>query len=351
MSIERFDQWLDMNGPVAVVVREDLEPVQGKDSVFFPPTFAPPEGSKEAPSYVIDEVGDSKASVRVVLVDTVGSQANRMEPLFKHAPYSELVPKAVVKIGQREIDLLDTGHRAADAVIRFSDKWQELREAFLSIREKRDASKLAKLAPTSLVFGVWDSRDTQVKLPRIVGATIRAYDVAKLTRSAQFFAATEKNETEGLASQEYLSAVGLSDAPAGRTDGGVLSRGGIRREAVLNLVALRALAGADADATCKLQRYVLGLAVVALLARAERFLRVGCLLVPAGGESQAKVVDRTGRRDPIAVSEDEALIFAKTAADDFGVGAAWTANFDRESVKKSSEKKEEEKAKKPKKAK
>ena len=56
-----------------------------------------------------------------MLVDSVGAQANRLEPLFKQPPYSELVPKATVRIGEREVDLLDAGHRAADAVVRFSD--------------------------------------------------------------------------------------------------------------------------------------------------------------------------------------------------------------------------------------
>jgi CRISPR-associated protein Csb1 len=341
------DSWLDMMGPVALVMREELEPVPGRQSVFFPPTFAPPEGSKDAPGYVIDQTDNGK----VALVDTVGSQANRMEPLFKIAPYSELVPKASVQIGEREIDLLEAGHRAADAVVRYSDKWSDLRSAFLAVRDKRDATALAKLAPTSLVFGVWDSRDTQVKLPRIVGSTIRAYGIEKLTRSAQFFAATEKEETDGLGSQDFLSAAGLDDAPAGRTDGGVIACGGIRREAVLNLIALRALAGANGD-TPKLQRYILGLALVALLAPADRFLREGCLLVPAEGKpAELKLVERSGKRSDLETTDKEALAFAKSAAADFGVGSAWKATFDKDAVKKAADKKKDEKAKKAAKAK
>jgi len=338
MSIEKFDPWLEVNGPVAVVIREELEPVMGTDAVFFPPTFAPPEGSKEAPGYLIDETSSGK----VALVDTVGAQANRIEPIFKHEPYSRLVPKAMIQIGERQVDLLDAGHRAADAVVRFSDKWIVLKEAFLAIRDKRDATKLAKLAPTSLVFGVWDSRDTQVKLPRLVGSTIRAYKVEKLTRSAQFFAATEKEDIQDLASQDFLSAVGLDDAPSGRTDGGVIAQGGIRREAVLNLVALRALTGPDANASRRLQQYVLGLALVALLARSEKFLRQGCLLVPKDGmQAEAKVVDRTGGRNPLDVTDESALAFAREAARDFGVGEPWTATFDKDAVKKASDKKDD----------
>src|SRR4051812_552684 len=101
MTSDKFDSWLGPDGPVAVIVREDLQPVLGDDSVLFPPTFAPPEGSNEAPSYVIDEIGDGK----VALVDTVGSQANRMEPMFKALPYSELVPAAKIVIGEREVNL------------------------------------------------------------------------------------------------------------------------------------------------------------------------------------------------------------------------------------------------------
>jgi CRISPR-associated protein Csb1 len=129
----------------------------------------------------------------------------------------------------------------------------------------------------------------------------------------------------------------------------VIAQGGIRREAVLNLVALRALTGPDAIMSRKLQRYVLGLALVALLARSEKFLRQGCLLVPRNGmPADANVVDRTGVRNPLAVTEESALAFALEAATDFGVGEPWAATFDKDAVKKASEKKKDDKAKKAK---
>ena len=53
----------------------------------------------------------------------------------------------------------------------------EAQKAFKLFLDTGDASALAKLAPTSLVFGVWDSRDTQAKLPRLVQSVIRAWDV------------------------------------------------------------------------------------------------------------------------------------------------------------------------------
>jgi len=225
--LERYDCWLASDGPVAVVVREPLEAVQGQEGVVFPPTFAPP-AKGEVPSYVIDETTTGKTA----LLDTVGSQANRLEPMFKQPPCSELVPRALIRIGEREVNLLDAGHRAADAVVRFSTNSAALAAAFRDVAERGDATKLAKLAPTSLLFGVWDSRGTQVKLPRLIGSTVRAYCVEPLTRAAQFFSAFEKDETEELGyNQDFLSEQGFSDAPAGRGPGGVIARGGIRRAA------------------------------------------------------------------------------------------------------------------------
>jgi CRISPR-associated protein Csb1 len=76
--LEMFDMWLAPDGPVAVTMREPLEPVLGKGAVIFPPTFAPP-AKGDPPNYVIDETSQGKTAI----IDTVGSQANRLEPLFK----------------------------------------------------------------------------------------------------------------------------------------------------------------------------------------------------------------------------------------------------------------------------
>ncbi len=326
---EQYDAWLALNGPVAISFKEPLEAVQGADGVIFPPTFAP-FSKEEAPSYVIDETADGK----IAMVDTVGSQANRIEPMFKEDPYSTLVPKAIVRVGQREVFLLDAGHRAADALVRFSTKREELAAAFRDISESGNATKLAKLAPTSLIFGVWDSRGSNVKLPRLVGSSVRAYGVERLSRAAQFFSAFEKEETEALGyGREFLSSQGLSDAPAGKTLGGVIARKGIFREALLNLVALRAISGGSAESTRVLQRYALGLSLVALTAPFQSYLREGCLLVNAAGQPATRqTVLRDGSRESFTMDASGALGYAQAAAKDFGVGADWEADFETEAV-------------------
>jgi CRISPR-associated protein Csb1 len=329
----QFDAWLSSDGPVALTITEPLEPAIGENSVFFPPTFAAPEGSEGKPDYVIDDN-------HTCLVDSVGSQANRLEPIFKRPELSALIPRFTVKVGDRTVDILDASHRAADAVVRLSDQWDKLRQAFLAYRDEGDAQQLAKIAPTSLVFGAWDSRDTGAKIPRLVESTIRAYGVERHTRSAQYFAVLEKEEINdlGLADlgQKELSNQGLSDSPTGRAVGGVTARGGILREGLLNLVALRSIGACngDGEATRRVQRYVLGLAIVAFIAPAQLYLRQGCLLVASAKEqSQKKIVWRTGKREDFEFSESQALEFARLAAQEFGVGPVIEAVFGPERAK------------------
>ncbi len=139
--------------------------------------------------------------------------------------------------------------------------------------------KMAKIAPTSLVFGVWDSRDTQAKLPRLVSSTIRAFDVKRLRRSAQFNPATQYitdkllEETTDVAIEKSFAERGFVHVPATGSHGGVIAMSGIRRDATLSLAALRLLAaGKDQDQTSALRRYVLGLSLVALTALASTHL-------------------------------------------------------------------------------
>ena len=121
--------------------------------------------------------------------------------------------------------------------MRCSGFQQELQDAFKAVL-KGNSEPLAKIAPTSLVFGVWDSRDTQAKLPRLVASTIRAYDVRKLTRSAQYVPAARYADAGLLdlpvdkAAKDAYSVRGFLDVPATGTPGGVIADGGIRREAV-----------------------------------------------------------------------------------------------------------------------
>jgi len=185
--ITKYDTWLNDAGPAALVLREHLMPVEGLDGVLFPATFAASEDKTFRGGYNVDRFSDGS---NVCLIDSVGSQANRIEPLFMKKDYAGLVPQIVVKANSKKVNLLEAGHRAGDAIVRCSELQKDLQDAFKAVLNG-NAKPLATIAPTSLVFGVWDSRDTQAKLPRLVDSKIRAFNVRELTRSAQYVPAAE----------------------------------------------------------------------------------------------------------------------------------------------------------------
>ena len=232
IKIDQFDSWVRDDGPAALVFHRTLLPVEGKEAWIFPPTFAQSESADDEDegsggNYQIDELPNDPRR-NVCLIDSVGSQANRIEPVFKQGRYAALVPQWVVTMKNGDtVNLLDAGHRAADAVVRFSKNLgPQLWAAFEDVKKNRDCSALARLAPTSLVFGVWDSRATGVKIQRIVRSTIRAYDVTKAKRSAIYQPAYDytgngaidlKHDT-GSGKSNPLSQEGFKHSPAtGRT--------------------------------------------------------------------------------------------------------------------------------------
>jgi CRISPR-associated protein Csb1 len=342
-----FHSWAeDLRGPVALTLRQKLLPVEGEGGVIFPATFA-------GIGYNIDTLGDG---TKVAQIDSVGSQANRMEPLFRRSPpgrpenpLAELVPQVEIRLGnEKTVSVLDAGHRLGDAIVRASELSDEAQSAFRTFLDAGDAGPIAKLAPTSLVFGAWDSRDTQAKLPRVVSSVIRAWDVDELTRSAQYTPAADYAQLQVFSAEEGAKATndaksplaqrGFVHVPAVASHGGVVARGGVWRDVTVNLVALRQLGGENGEA---LRAYVLGLALVAATEPQDGFLRQGCLLTPdPGAPGGWQEVARNGRRRPVALTEEIALAFARSAARRFGVGPSKTVSFDTAKAKKDVTKKE-----------
>ena len=176
----------DRDGSVALHLRQPLLPVEGPGSAIFPPTYADSPLNQRDFGYNVDELSDG---TRIAMIDSVGSQANRMESVFLPAtagepenPRAGLVPQIDIAYGnEKSVSILKAGHRLGDAVIRSTALEARAREAFEAFLDRNDAVPIAKLAPTSLVFGAWDSRGTLAKVPRIVQSTIRAEDIDVLT--------------------------------------------------------------------------------------------------------------------------------------------------------------------------
>jgi CRISPR-associated protein Csb1 len=344
VTTDLADSWADdPQGPVALTLRQKLQPVEGEGSVIFPPTYAMSDGKSP---YNIDELADG---TKVATIDSVGAQANRMEPLFKAArtgqpenPLASLVPQIDIAYGnEKSVSILEAGHRLGDAVVRSSDLKDDAKAAFSLLLDTGDATALAKLSPTSLVFGVWDSRDTQAKLPRLVQSVIRAWDVSPLTRSAQYVPAIDYAELGVISEADQEKAEGKPDndlakrgfvhVPATGAHGGVVARGSIERSVTVNLVALRRLDGENGPA---LRRYILGLALVAATAPLDGFLRAGCLLVPdETAAAEWLVVARDGKKTAVELTPAAALDYANAAAAAFGVGANRRVTFSKELAK------------------
>ncbi len=132
--------------------------------------------------------------------------------------------------------------------------------------------------------------------------------------------------------------MGLTHVPAVMTHGGIVASGGIRRDAVLNLVPLRALGSTSGktEDDVKLRRYILGLCLVAFTAPQDTFLREGCQLVPIEGNSaEWSLVKHDGKRNTFDITHTKALDFANAAAEDFKVEQEpHHAKFDRDLARK-----------------
>ncbi len=347
-----YTDWLTEAGPVAIIIKQPLAPVDDEDPVIFPPTYPmttfksrvhtirdgdyrvsvelPPDPKAEKnernedqkPGYNIDRFPDGTNSCEI---DSPQSQSNRIEPRFKRIREGKLVPQIAIKAGNETVNLLDAGHRAADAVVRMCSLADKFHSAFVAAKS-RNYFELAKYAPTSLVFGVWDSRSTYEKRQRVLKAHIRATNVQERTRSAQYTPAVDyvsagaiaEEVDSGRGESNNLSAEGMKHALSTQTVGGVALTSGSKlvRTVNVNLAAIRELRGENDEQSTVLQAYILGLALVAASADPDLNLREGCNLRFKGQES-AKLVYRCKVDEPLALAQKEIEDFAEAAAKEF----------------------------------
>lgn len=349
--LNKYDDLLKEDGPAAIVMKQWLLPVG--DEVIFPPTYANPSQKKgDPPIYNIDRFENRSLCV----IDSIPSQANRIEPAFETIADGKLVPQVIIKVEKtdEEVNLLSAGHRAADAIVRFSSLGPEIEKAFQA-RLKGDSLALARLAPTSLVFGMWDSRGVGLKVPRLLNAIIRAYNVDQHTRSAQYVPAIHDYAAAGVAAEsgetglKKLADQGMAAVPATAMLGGVTVHSGICREASINLCTLRDISTSDGAQKKKLQRYILGLSLVALTYFDGKTLnlRQGCQLVGDKEKPATRVLvfaDGTDKR--FEITRDDAITYAQAAAKEFGViSERREARFDPKLAKEALKKAKKEESK------
>lgn len=168
-----LDKLVELNDMVAKDAalrrRQRLQPVGGKGDKIFPPTY-PGEGRNAQPRHVYERRRLNGADIWCVLIDSVQSQANRLEESLLAAisdgvriPYVEVDFTEAKLDGISKITSLDAPHRVYDAILRDSqcndgtrfmesDVGQRLAKA-----KAADASALLETSPTALLFGAWHS--------------------------------------------------------------------------------------------------------------------------------------------------------------------------------------------------
>jgi CRISPR-associated protein Csb1 len=169
----------------------------------------------------------------------------------------------------------------------------------------------------------------------LVASTIRAFDVKRLTRSAQYNPATDYigdkllEDTADSKLKDAYAERGFVHVPATGSHGGVIATGEIRRDATLSLAALRLLTvGSDTEKTLTLRRYVLGLSLVAFMSNASTYLRQGCNLVPSEKPRVFNLVHSDGKREAQRLTAADALKYASAAAEAFGIEKGKEVAFD-----------------------
>jgi len=155
---------------VAIRVHQRLQPAGGPGDKIFPPTYATGDNKLK---YAGETRRIDGKDVPSVLLDSVASQANRMEEALLSAWEEKKLDFPVIGVDfSGDPDLVDLGsvtslqapHRIADAILRDSTSmdgktlFRDLPEgrAFTEATTK-NATAVYKLCPTALVFGVWDS--------------------------------------------------------------------------------------------------------------------------------------------------------------------------------------------------
>ena len=171
MKLEELKK-LVQGAAVAIRVRQTLQPAGGKGDKVFPPTYSTSDNNKL--KYVDEPRRIDGQEVVCVLLDSVASQANRMEEALLEAWRRNELSFPVVGVDFASaapeladlgtITTLETPHRIADAIFRDS-VGADGKTLFRDTPEgkaytdatPRDATAVYRLCPTALALGVWDS--------------------------------------------------------------------------------------------------------------------------------------------------------------------------------------------------
>ena len=337
------------------------QPAGGPGDKIFPATY-------EGGSYATESRYLEGVEVPCVLIDSVQSQANRMEAALLEEWESGAVSLPVIVVDFTGNDLpkpfrvtsLEAPHRIADALLRDSMlDGVPFRQSDVGKRidlvDVRNATALFELCPTALVFGMWDStgprggagsKFQRALVSEFIGLhampgkrTSSRIDPAQVLRSAgPVYRTTDGGwtleQSEAVAGQRSglrPSEVNHGNIAPSISDGGfTISKA--QQTTVLSLAALRRLRfpidgsapEARTDRAARTVLATLALLGAALAREAGADLRSRCLLFPTE-PFVWELLDRPGSgQTQFELPPDQAReIYARAVAEARSVGLPW----------------------------
>ncbi|HEY3358464.1 MAG TPA: type I-U CRISPR-associated RAMP protein Csb1/Cas7u [Polyangia bacterium] len=318
---------------VAIRGTATLQPAGGAGDKVFPPSHSVDKNAREAGAkYAFETRRVDGRDEACVLLDSVQSQANRMEEALQALWGDKLIALPVIAVDFSKVAAdvgivtsLSAPHRIADALLR--DSLNEGTLFRLSTVGKsftdatpRNAAPLFKVCPTGLLFGLWDStgpkgglgsKFARVLVSEIVGmgavagakTSSRIDPAGIVTRAAEILAAADPSERwthdPAMARQERGKPVKLGDGkvsevnhsnipPTIDTLAGGVTIDRASHTVVLSLAALRRLSfSKDHAGDLEARTVIAALGLLAVLAAESRGhdLRSRCLLVPMEGHA------------------------------------------------------------------
>lgn len=359
---------------VAIRGRAKLEPVGRPEDKVFPPSHAVDKNANEpGAKYAFESRRRNNGDVLCVLLDSVQSQANRMEEALQSLWADKKLTLPVIEVDMSEtapdigrITSLTAPHRVADALLRDSlldgnlFRSSPLGRSFTDATP-RNAGPLFKVCPTGLVFGIWDStgpkgglgaKFARVLTSEIVGIGVKSgvktssrIDPAQMVNAAAVIYrkkaepgslltwtldsaeaelsekkeplkwGSKKKDGKWLQGEGKLTTANHSNIPPtlDALAGGV-TIDHAEQTVVLSLAALRRLGFANGGPEARTVLTALGLVAVLAAESRGHDLRSRCLLIPRKGEALTlEAVARDGSPTALTLGLDGALALYESA--------------------------------------
>lgn len=352
--------------------RRRLQPAGGEGDKVFPPTFA-------GAVYAVEQrrVPGRSEPATCVLLDSVQSQANRMEQALQEAfeggkigipvlevDFTEHGPTGDVEADEKAGRLIDAvgkvtslqvPHRLADAILRDSqidgiDFRKSEKGKGLNAVSAANATSLFALCPTALVFGMWDSTGPKGGLGPKFERAIVSEVVGIGAQVGDLLRGVRRDPLEIRAAVKVLKAADRSYIVADPTAKGAVAPSEVNHSSVpfprvrdrktdenhysgitieyaeqtttLSLICLRRLrfpingkSSAEADAAARTVLAALGLCAATLAFESGMGLRSRCLLWP-DGPMEWELLARPGETPgKFSLTADEAISLLNAAVE------------------------------------